>query len=744
MAGPPEPSEPTAHPPAAPSSRLYLLASPRVLLGIMIAAFTAVSFYAGVVSFFDLQTRNAIDLTIFMQALTSTVHGHPYPLYESYDCMTKSRCSFLLVHPSPVLYLAVPLYAAAPSPFTLFAIQSVGVGLAAVPLYLLTRHVTGSPGKGLVAAALFLVWAPTLSGEAFSFHLEAFLPLALFTVAMLWAMGRYRLGLAAAVVAFLVLEIAPVFVFFIGAIVLTYSLERIFVATETGWRRRRAREPGPGPLGAFLAAFRSELTRRDVRYTLVLMAASAVAFVFLFLFLNVWGAGILGVPAPPLAPGLAGVFYDNSSPGAQSLGTILGGSQILHTTEFWLILYGLVAFIPLLAPRTWLVALPWIGWTVLTDTSRYVHLGSQYTMVAAVPLFIGVAYGMRRVPIPAPTPATVPGPNEEGPATPNPPARWRRPRAYRAAWISALVAVVALNAVLMPVDPLLQDAGVNLTEPFQSGYQNHTLELLPGFTWADQLAAQVPHAATVTAPPQVFSLVANDPHAIVLLTDKAESEWSSLPFNVTGGPDDVLLYPGYVHNLSRNFTSNLSEPSLYGLDGWVGSTTVGPLFLYARGHTGPATLYGPAPTPSPVTWSPEGGGLVPGPVGTAETNASAPYGSTISTSPDPNRTALWWSSPGTFLVAGTYTIQLVVAADGPGVTPSDHRPLLTVLTQGLAVSSANWTFGPSNFTAGGWTTLTFHLSLAYPVPSLALEGVVHADGIGMAIAAVTVRTAGAV
>jgi uncharacterized membrane protein len=734
--------EPSASPGANRVPRLAILRSPKVALGIMIAAFTAVSFYAGVVSFFDLQTRNAIDLTIFMQALTSTVHGHPYPFYESYDCMTKSRCSFLLVHPSPVLYLAVPFYAVAPSPFTLFAIQSVGVGLAAVPLYLLTRHVTGSSGKALIAAGLFLVWAPTLSGEAFSFHLEALLPLALFTVAMLWAMGRYRLGLAAAVVAFLVLEIAPVFVFFIGAIVLTYSLERILVATKAGWRRRQAGEAGPGPFGALFAAVRLELARRDIRYTLVLMGASIVAFALLFLFLNVWGARILGVPAPPLAPGLAGVFYDNSSPGAQSLGTILTGGQIVHTTEFWLILYGLVAFIPLLAPRTWLVALPWIGWTVLTDTSRYVHLGSQYTMVAAVPVFIGVAYGMRRVPLPSPTSvkALAPASGDAVPTTP--PARWRRGRGYRMAWIAALVAVVAVNAVLMPVDPLLEDAGVSLTEPFQSGYQNHTLVLLPGFSYAEQLANQVPYSATVTAPPQVFSLFANYPHAFVLLTDRAESEWSALPYSVSGGPDDVLLYPGYVHNLSRNFSANLSDPSRYGLDGWVGSTTVGPLFLYARGHTGPATLYGPAPAPSSVTWYPQSGGLVPGPLGSSETNASAPYGSTISTPPEPNRTALWWTSPGTFVVPGSYLVRVVVAAEGPDISSSDHRSLLTVVTQGLDVPAENWTFTPSNFTAAGWTTLTFGLTLTEPDPSLVLEGIVHPDGIGMSVAAVSLEPTG--
>ena len=365
--------------------------SPWVLLALMIAGFTEISVYAGTIWYFDFQARNATDLTIFMQALTSTVRGHPWTLYESFDCMTKARCSFLLVHPSPVIYMAVPFYALAPSPVTLFALQSVGVGLAAAPLFVLTRTVTGSSDKGVIAAGLFLLWAPTLGGEAFSFHLESFLPLALFTVAMLWALGRYRLGLLAALAAFLVLEIAPVFAFLIGALFLSYSAERIVISVRDA-RRRRSSAPAPSPLRALSLGVRSELARRDVRYTLGLMVASAAAFVVLFSFLNVWGARLLGVPAPPLSPGLGGVFFENSSPGTQSLGAIVGGAQWPYTLAFWVILYALVAFVPLLAPRTLVVALPWIGYTVLTDTTRYVEIGSQYTLVAAVPIFVGLAY----------------------------------------------------------------------------------------------------------------------------------------------------------------------------------------------------------------------------------------------------------------------------------------------------------------------------------------------------------------
>jgi uncharacterized membrane protein len=734
---PPPSSDPV--PPLGPSPAPEWWRSPWLLLGLMIAAFTAVSCYAGAISYFDFQTRNSTDLTIFMQALTSTIRGHPAPFYESYDCMDKARCSFLLVHPSPALYVVVPFYALAPTPLTLFALQSVGVGLAAVPLYVLTRVVTGSWRKGLVAAGLFLIWAPTLGGEAFSFHLESFLPLALFTVAMLWALGRYRLGLVAALAAFLVLEIAPVFVFLIGALFLTYSLERILVSVRESWRQRRSGTRAPGPLRVLLAGVRSELGRRDVRYTVGLMVASVAAFVVLFLFMNVFGARLLGVPAPPLAPGLSGIFYENSSPGIQSLGTISGNSQWYYTAAFWTILYGLVAFVPLLAPRALIVSLPWIGYTFLTDTTRFVQIGSQYTLVAAVPVFIGVAYGMARVPIPdGPWATTRPSETAAGPP---PPARfhWRRGRVYRAVWLAALVVVVVANVVIVPIDPLLSDLGVALSDPFQDGYQDHALTVLPGFPWAEQLAGQVPSRATVTAPSAVFSLFANYPHAFVLLGANSDSEWSALPLNLTGGPDDVLLYPSVLHALGHNFSANLTDPSRYGMEGWVGTTTVGPLMLYARGVTVPAILYGP-PLPEPsYTWYPSDGGLLPGPVGQLGANGSAPYGTDISGPPEANQSGLVCTTPSTFVPPGTYSVRVLAATRGANLSADSRHDLLSVKLAGFGAPAENWTFYPSDFSNGVWTSLAFNVTFTNPVPALQLQGIVHADGFPLSVAAVSLQ-----
>ncbi len=129
--------------------------------------FWAFALYSATVAYSNLQIPNAGDAGIITQAVASTAHGNAPAFYESYDCMVKGRCSLLLVHPGFVLYAAVPFYALDPSVTTLFALQAAAVGLAAVPLYVLTRRLTGSAAKGLLVSGVFLVWAPTFPAHAF-------------------------------------------------------------------------------------------------------------------------------------------------------------------------------------------------------------------------------------------------------------------------------------------------------------------------------------------------------------------------------------------------------------------------------------------------------------------------------------------------------------------------------------------------------------------------------------------------
>ena len=708
----------------------------------MVLAFFAISLYSGIAAYANFQLSNSTDAGIILQAVASTAHGHVAPFYESYDCMVKSRCSFLLVHPAIILYVAVPFYTLAPSIITLFALQSTVVAAAAIPLYWLTRQVTGSSGKGLLAAGMFLVWAPTLAADAFSLHLECLLPLELISLAALWQSGRYRLGLAVAFVAFLTFEITPIFTFLIGVFFLFPYVERFFRIQWRRWRSgSRDKTPVRSEIFRWLNDGRQGLRLREVRYLLVLMVGSAAAYVALSLFMNVWGYGILGVGSPSE---IAGIFYNNSTPATQSVGTILHSSQTVSTGEYWLLLYGLLAFIPLLSPRALILSVPWIGWTFLTDSSYFTTIGHEHAMVAAGPLFIGLAYGFGRIRVGRPSP----GPEEKGVTAAREPAAAPyavpiarlRIRSVKAGWAVGLTIVVVANALLMPINPVLSDLGGAPGAPFAPNYFDHSLEISPAFAWAEQLVSIVPYNATVAGIYSYFPLLANYPHAYVIV-HPVQMHTSNLPFNVSRGPQYVLVTAPLIGFLTGNLSRSVSDPLLYGMRGYVGLAAQGPLLLYERGFAGPAEVFGPGLPRTAATYLPSSG-LDSGPKGVEATDPSSPSGVVITSLGGTNRTGLVWTGPDALFAPGNYSLNVEVVVTGANLTLHPDQAALRVNVAGFGGTPVNQTFDASRFVSGEWTNLSFNLSLANPLPEMNIDGYLDSVQLSVAVASVSLEPAG--
>jgi uncharacterized membrane protein len=715
---------------------------PRFWLAVMVVGFFAISFYAGVASYLDLQTQNSTDAGIFTQAFASTIHGHATPFYESYDCMVKERCSFLIVHPAFVLYAAVPFYALVPSTLTLFAIRAVLVSAAAIPLYWLTRQVTGSPAKALLAAGMFFAWMPSFVGDAFSVHLESLLPLELFTLAALWYAGRYRLGLAVAVVTFLTFEIFPIFTFLLGAFFLYPYLEASFLR---GWRQWRSEKAGWIPfragIGFALSEARAAWQVREVRYLAVLMVSSVAAFVVISLFLNDWGAQVLGIASPSIPPGVGGLLSNNSSPTVQSLPTILQSPQTLSSAEYWLLAYALVAFIPLLSARSLILSLPWIGWSFLTVSSRFTTFGHEYSLIAAGPLFIGLAFGLDHVPFGRPharsSAAEVP--------VVSPAAMRRRDRAnwrrrlpsQRATWVGVLLVVFVANGILTPFNPLVPDLGLVPGAPFQPGFFNHSLAIDPYYVWVQKLVSTIPYDALVAAQSSVFQLVANDPHAYALASTDL-SNLSYLPLNLSAGPQYALIYRETPGMLGPPLYRNITNPALYGLSGYVGSTAIGPVLLYEKGVTGAATRFGPALPPLNASYTP-GNGIAAGPRGVELDNASSPTGRVVETLNTTNRTGLVWTTNGVFLPSSNYTVQVEVMVTGTNLTVHPTERALRIVVEGFGGLPLNTTILASGVVPGRWMNLSFTISLVNPLPNAIVEGYLASDQFSVAVASESIE-----
>jgi uncharacterized membrane protein len=716
---------------------------PLFWLAVMVTAFFAVSLYAGIVAYYNFHTHNSTDAGIITQAVSSATFGRRAPFYESYDCMVKDRCSFLLVHPGAVLYLAAPFYALAPTTITLFALRSLFVAAAAVPLYWLTRQVTKSQGQGLLAAGIYLLWAPTLAGDAFSLHLESLLPLELLGLAALWQAGRYRWGLFAALAAFLTFEIAPIFVFLVGLFFLAPIAERW---ARRVWRRFRHRtcfesyqETTRIP---WAASIQSGLKSRELRYTLILMAASVVAYVALYSFMNIWGYWLLGVSPPSVPGGITGLFYNSSTPPAQSLTTLLSSRQTRYTAEYWFVLLGLLAFLPLFSPRSLIISVPWIGWTFLTDSARFTTIGSQYTLVAAGPLFIGLAYGFGRIPFDGLRSALLQLPSARADST-APEAvisrrqRWRT-RGEASAVATVLTGIVVTNVLFSPINPVLSDLGFHPSAPFDPGYFDNPLTITPGYAWAEQLISDVPRNASIVTSSALFPLLANYPDAFVLEPHAqpfTDSQYlAHLPFNVTTGPEFVLLELSQVKSISAPFAQNLSNPTLYGLRGYVWSTAVGPLLLYQQHYTSLPADYGPISfSETNATYWPHHG-LSIGPIGKFGTNPTAPEGSIIRSLPKVNPTGEVWTGPDTLLVPGNYTLRFQVSVTGSHLRSDPSAKVLGLAVAGFGALLLNESFAGSAFVSGEWTNLTATITVPFPVAEVGCDGFLLNTNVSVAIA----------
>ncbi|WP_337860796.1 DUF2079 domain-containing protein [Ferroplasma sp.] len=148
---------------------------------ILISAIFAVSF-----SFYSIMkayTINAYawDLGLYSQAFYSTLHGKLF-----YTNLLGE--SYLAEHFSPFMFLLLPIFYIFPSPYTLLAIQSVFISLAAIPLYYLSSIIfsrinsessfmkKNSDKYSFLIAVAFLLSPLTESPVYFDFHLMIFLP----------------------------------------------------------------------------------------------------------------------------------------------------------------------------------------------------------------------------------------------------------------------------------------------------------------------------------------------------------------------------------------------------------------------------------------------------------------------------------------------------------------------------------------------------------------------------------------
>ncbi len=706
--------------------------------------------------------QGAYDLGITVQGLSNVGAGRFF--WSTGNHLHHGTVSLLNSHFSWVYFVVYPVYVAIPGIFTLFVVQAVAIGVAAVPLEALATQTSGSPRRGMLVAGLYALWAPMYAGMPNSFHLEAFLPVLFFALVLVWIRRQYVLGLALAALAGFTIDVAPILTALLAIVFLTLPLQEAY-------RGSRVRPPPTESMAVTKAGLPSPV--RDFLRSPLVQACVAlfVLSVVVFLAMRLLEANLtnwLGIPGSSL-----GVFRNPGS-ALSNLSIHLG-----QKVEFWILMGATVGFLPLLYPRILIVLVPWMGYTALQAGNGWFSLPSHYVAIAAVPLFLGIALGIRGLPLPAwllrePSPRADAGELPESSGRSGPwnetapsgsgigPRAWRRRRPIAGStgravrpWTGngsaggsssrrarknrvatacgiLVLAVIATNVAISPVNfatnGLLASTGNRL---FVSSASPYGLTPFPaaGYEYVESLAAELPSQAFVLVQGPLFPLVAHDPNAYIFASLQSQGYVEREPFNNSTPPEFVFAtIPGTFQfdQLVANLSTWVWDTSVYGLVGWVQTTPIGSVFLFEKGYAGPTQIFGPIAPPT-IRFSP-GNYLVKGASGHWRRIDNAAKVPIIVVSSSAGQSGELWSVSQSSLVlpAGAYNLTIEMRTDGSAANCSEV-PASAVVLDISGNSSGHPSIINSSIpyfraSCGAWVQVSLPFTLDQPASFVAFAG----------------------
>ncbi len=308
-----------------------------------------------------------------------------------------------IFHFDPILFLMLPFYSFFPSPLLLLAVQTLFIGLGAIPLFLLSREELGSGFAASLIAAAYLL-NPSLQGvNLYDFHPDCFFPFFFLSALYYMRKGRMCKFLFFTVLTLMCKEIAAFTVIALGLYLMWFN------------RRHIARK---------LLSPRQLLRDKHFTFPCVVMVMAAVWFYFslkasppsAWLNLRSFHWSYLGFdmfsilrtlvtnPVYSIQAGLT------PNPAKFAILKVLFGKYIPDsvlllfslTESTWKAAYVLnllfpVGFIPLLSPMALLPAFPWFFLTIMSPIPvHYQAVGTQYPALILPFLFFATVMGLKK------------------------------------------------------------------------------------------------------------------------------------------------------------------------------------------------------------------------------------------------------------------------------------------------------------------------------------------------------------
>jgi uncharacterized membrane protein len=725
------------------AKRLWVLTTQQWL---WVGVFVSIAVQVTLSVLYYLELKIGTDLGIVNMAEFSASHGHFF--YESANFVRQGLPSLLAIHFSWVYFAILPIYALFPSATTLYVIQAVALAAGAVPLYYLAAGVTNSEVKALATSSIYLAWFPIYLGNPDTSHLEPFLPVLLFGTFLLFYRQRYGLGLGLGALAAFTLDGMAIFVALIGVFFLTFPLQAAFRVwrrdrSRTTWKQNAELNRTADATISFRAVVKSFFKLRSVRASIALVAVAAAVFLVMRL-LEAYVAVALSAPTAALSVTRVSGFA--------SFGFQYIWAKSLWKTEFWLVAFASVGFLPLLSPRSSVTFVaPWVAYTFLISDSTFTLLTYPHVDIIAFPLFVGVAYAMRRLPL-GPSPTTLPSvtsvasvPSSHGAlenasrlASVNYPSK-RITRAPILAYASVFLVgvIIVANVGLNPVDPLVKNMFAQYHNgPFGGDQYTLNWPAHPGFADVVAVSQLVTGNAYALASPQLWPLMNFDPNAYPLAL--GSHYYPNLPTNqlpqyvFTEWSEAGEAELDQISQFSQQYHTGLGElvwnATLYGVRAWAPSTPIGPVLLFERGYTGPSETFGAVAYPSQLQFA-VGSGLTKSANATIS-NVYYDGARAKVVSSGALKTGLVWTtspSPQTF-PPGTYTVSMIVNETWPKGDCSSHSSFKSSIPvfevsygQSTSPPVGNHTYYYGNLTCGDWSKVSFSLELSSPVIELVLE-----------------------
>jgi uncharacterized membrane protein len=299
---------------------------------------SAIKFYA--YSFYD------FDLAVHALSIWNIVHGS---IFNSI-----LGIPFLGNHLNLILFLLAPVYFIFPHPFTLLFIQTLFLGLGAVPIYLLAKRVLDEKWA-LVLVFAYLFYPALAYANLFEFH-----PPALATFFILFAVYFYELG--------------HFYRFMLFSLLAMFCQENI-------------------PLAIVMLGFLSILRRKGLKWIIVPILLGLVYFILALLLMGNFNNNTVQFISlyKWMGSSVSNMFVNLLKNPVFFIKVLFRKECLLYLVQIFLP----VMFIPLFSPLLLLPALPFFFQHMFSARSFDIRIYYHYTAEIIPFIFMSLIYGVK-------------------------------------------------------------------------------------------------------------------------------------------------------------------------------------------------------------------------------------------------------------------------------------------------------------------------------------------------------------